>query len=134
MAKQTSILDSAARLLKKFSLTVFKTNMQSVLYGGGDDDVRRRVEYFAKNRDNDGVELVDMEEEEILQINTPLSGVVDIVRQALEMLAAGSLIAGMLLLGFYPTPLLDLIEPSIRQFITNFNPEVVAQTLTNVWP
>ena len=52
----------------------------------------------------------------------------------LEMLAAGSLIAGMLLLGFYPTPLLDLIEPSIRQFITNFNPEVVAQTLTNVWP
>lgn len=80
--------ESAARLLKKFSLTVFKTNMQSVLYGGGDDDVRRRVEYFAKNRDNDGVELVDMEEEEILQINTPLSGVVDIVRQALEMLAA----------------------------------------------
>ena len=52
----------------------------------------------------------------------------------LEMLAAGSLIAGMLLLGFYPMPLLDLIEPSIRQFITNFNPEVVAQTLTNVWP
>lgn len=80
--------ESAARLLKKFSLTVFKTNMQSVLYGDDDDDVRRRVEYFAKNRDNDGVELVDMEDEEILQINTPLSGVVDIVRQALEMLAA----------------------------------------------
>ena len=47
-----------------------------------------RVRYFARNRDNYGIELVDKEDEDIVQINTPLSGAMDIVRQALEMLAA----------------------------------------------
>ena len=84
----TGTREAAARLLKKFSLTVFKTNMQGVLYGEDDSDIIRRLRYFARNRDNDGVELIDMEDEEILQINTPLSGTTDIVRQALEMLAA----------------------------------------------
>ena len=84
----TGTREAAARLLKKFSLTVFKTNMQGVLYGDDDADVVKRVRYFAHNRDNDGIELIDKEDEEIIQINTPLSGATDIVRQALEMLAA----------------------------------------------
>lgn len=84
----TGTREAAARLLKKFSLTVFKTNMQGILYGDDDADVVKRVRYFARNRDNDGIELVDKEDEDIIQINTPLSGATDIVRQALEMLAA----------------------------------------------
>lgn len=84
----TGSRESAARLLKKFSLTVFKTDMNAVLYGGDDSDVKKRLQYFAYNRDNDGVEMIDMEAEDIIQINTPLAGVTDQVRQALEMLAA----------------------------------------------
>jgi len=84
----TGTREAAARLLKKFSLTVFKTNMQGILYGEDDSDIIRRLRYFARNRDNDGVEVIDNEDEDILQINTPLSGVTDIVRQALEMLSA----------------------------------------------
>lgn len=86
----TGTRESAAKLLKKFSLTVFKANLNALLYGadGAEADVMRRLKYFAANRDNDGVQLIDKDDEDILQINTPLSGVTEIVRQALEMLAA----------------------------------------------
>lgn len=86
----TGTRESAARLIRKFSLTVFKGNLQGLLYDaeGAEADIVRRLKYFARNRDNDGVELIDKEDEDIVQINTPLSGVDVIVRQALEMLAA----------------------------------------------
>lgn len=86
----TGTRESAARLLKKFSLTVFKSNLSALVYGaeGAEADVMRRLKYFAANRDNDGVMLIDREDEDIVQINTPLSGVTEIVRQALEMLSA----------------------------------------------
>ena len=41
---------------------------------------------------------------------------------AVELLAAGSLLAATFILGFYPLPLLDMIQPSVQQFLTNFNP------------
>ena len=44
----------------------------------------------------------------------------------LEMLAAGSLIVGTLALGFYPLPLLDMMDKTVQQFVTNFSPNVVA--------
>lgn len=86
----TGTRESAARLLKKFSLTVFKSNLSTLVYGaeGAEASVMRRLKYFAANRDNDGVFLIDKEDEDIVQINTPLSGVTEIVRQALEMLSA----------------------------------------------
>lgn len=86
----TGTRESAARLLKKFSLTVFKANLSTLVYGaeGAEASVMRRLKYFAANRDNDGVFLIDKEEEDVTQINTPLSGTTEIVRQALEMLAA----------------------------------------------
>lgn len=44
----------------------------------------------------------------------------------IEMLAAGSLIVGTLILGFYPLPLLDMMAKTVQQFVTNFSPNVVA--------
>ncbi|MGL4187090.1 MAG: complex I subunit 4 family protein [Thiotrichaceae bacterium] len=41
---------------------------------------------------------------------------------AVELLAAGSLLAATFILGFYPLPLLDMIQPSVQQFLTNFHP------------
>lgn len=86
----TTTREAAARLLRKFSLTVFKTAAQGLIYNaeGAEADIIRRLTYFARNRDNDGVELIDKDDEDIVQINTPLSGVDVIVRQALEMLSA----------------------------------------------
>jgi hypothetical protein len=48
----------------------------------------RRVQYMVQSRTNDGVEVIDKEDEDIINVTTPLSGVTDIVRQSMEMVAA----------------------------------------------
>lgn len=79
---------AAARLLRKFSCTVFATDMQELLTGGNAANIQRRIAYFAKNRDNDGVMTVDKESEAISDVSTPIGGVTDIVRQQMEIVAA----------------------------------------------
>lgn len=88
VAHFTSCREAAGRLLKKYSLTTFKTDMSQVLTGGLDDVLRQRIEYFVQNRDNDGVAVVDKETEDIVVMTTSLSGVTDVVRQAMEYVAA----------------------------------------------
>lgn len=80
--------EAAARLLKKFSLTVFKTDMSSVLSGGATTMLERRIQLMVQGRDNDGVETIDNETEDIIKLETPLGGVTDIVKQAMEIVAA----------------------------------------------
>lgn len=84
----TQCREAAARLMTKFSLTVLKTDLQAVLTGGPDSDIQRRIAYMVQNRDNDGVEAIDKETEDIVNITTPLTGITEIVRQAEEMVAA----------------------------------------------
>lgn len=79
---------ASARLLQKFSCTVFATDMQELLFGGKYGNIRKRISVFAKNRDIDGVMAIDKEAENILEISKPLSGVTDIVRQQMEIVAA----------------------------------------------
>jgi phage-related protein (TIGR01555 family) len=79
---------SAARMLSKYASTVFKTDMNEVLSGGSGNEIQKRVQYFAMNRDNDGVMLIDKESEDIELSNHALGGVTDIVRQQMEIVAA----------------------------------------------
>lgn len=79
---------AASRLLQKFSCTVFKTDMQELLTGRDGGNIKRRVQYFSMNRDNDGVMTVDKEAEDIADVSTPIGGVTDIVRQQMEIVAA----------------------------------------------
>lgn len=116
IADFTGCRNSAARLLRKFSLTVFKTAMDSVLYGDDASDLDKRLAFFARYRDNDGVMMVDQETEDIVQINTPLSGVDVIVRQALELLAAIWRIPAVKLLGISPGGFNATGESDIRGF------------------
>ena len=62
---------SAQRLLNKFSLTIWRTDMSQFL-SGGDCNSLTQV-------------LLDKETEEMEQINTPLSGVTDIVSMSLDL-------------------------------------------------
>ena len=95
--------EAAARLLEKFSLTIWKTNMEAFLQGqGGTDDIDRRALYAAQQRDNDGVMLIDKELEDMVQINTPLGGVTDIVQMSLELLSAIFRIPAVKLFGISP--------------------------------
>lgn len=76
---------SAQRLLNKFSLTVWKTDMSAFLSGGDCNSLTERVKYFNAQRNNDGTALIDKELEEMVQINTPLAGVTDIVSMSLDL-------------------------------------------------
>lgn len=79
---------ATARLLQKFSCTVFGTNMDDILTGGLGTQIQRRIAVFAKQRDNDGVMTIDNETERIENVSAPLGGVTDIVRQQMEIVAA----------------------------------------------
>lgn len=80
--------EAAQELLNKFSLMCWGTNMSQVLQGGSCNDLIKRVKLFNKLRNNNGTMLYDKETEELSQINTPLSGVRDIVEMSLNLLTA----------------------------------------------
>ena len=79
---------AAARMLGKYACTVFKTDMNDVLSGGSGSEVQKRIQYFATNRDNDGVMTIDKEAEDIVLSQHALGGVTDIVRQQMEIVAS----------------------------------------------
>ena len=80
--------ESAQELLNKFSLTCWKTDMGQVLQGESCNDLVKRVRMFNKLKSNNGTLVVDKEKEDIMQINTPLGGVRDIVEMSLNLLTA----------------------------------------------
>lgn len=89
VAHFTECREAEARLLTKFSLTVFKTNLNEQLFSGGDWlQIDNRVNNFVQYRSNDGVMLIDKESEDIDIKSTSLAGVKDIVSQAMEIVAA----------------------------------------------
>jgi len=95
---------AAQRLLKKFSLTIFKTKMGEILYQNrGTEQLQRRVKLFVNKRSNDGVQCIDAETEDMIKLETPLGGVVDIVRQALEFIVAINRTPEVKLLGISPS-------------------------------
>ena len=80
--------EAAGRLLQKYALTILKTNMQDVLTGGFDQELKKRISYFVQNRSNDGCATIDKELEDLVVQTTSLAGVTDMVRQSMEYVAA----------------------------------------------
>lgn len=76
---------SAQRLLNKFSMTVWRTDMSAFLNNGSCESLVQRVKFANSQRSNDGMFLLDKEREELEQINTPLAGVTDIVSMSLDL-------------------------------------------------
>ena len=62
--------------------------MSQVLAGESCNDLVKRVRMFNKMKSNNGTLVVDKEQEDIMQINTPLAGVRDIVDMSLSLLTA----------------------------------------------
>lgn len=104
-------------LLHKFSTTVLKTQMSDIfLQAAGTEQLDRRVMYWVQHRSNNGVQVIDKENEDILKLETPLSGVTDIVRQALEILAALNRTPAVKLLGISPSGFNATGESDIRNY------------------
>lgn len=105
-----------ARLLTKFSLIVFKTNMSEIFFqAGGTNEIDSRIRYMIQNMSNDGILAIDREED-VLKLETPLSGVTDIVKQALEFLAALNRTPAVKLLGISPSGFNATGESDIRNY------------------
>lgn len=106
-----------ARLLTKFSLTVFKTKMADILFAaGGTAQLDARIRFMVQNMTNDGVLAVDKDDEDVVKLETPLSGVTDIVRQSLEILAALNRTPAVKLLGISPSGFNATGESDIRNY------------------
>lgn len=89
VAHFTDTREAAQRLLTKFSMTVWKGKLAAALATDqGVQSVLRRLQVMAEMRDNEAVIGIDKDEEDIIKLETPLAGTVDIVRQSLEFVAA----------------------------------------------
>ncbi|MDE1010002.1 MAG: DUF1073 domain-containing protein [Paraburkholderia fungorum] len=96
---------SVAKLVKRFSTSILKTDMSQMLSGGGYDDatsLRARAALWSILGANDGLMTLDMEAEEFVQVNTPLAGLADILSQSLELLCAIGRQPAVKLLGISP--------------------------------
>lgn len=113
--------DSVGDLVHAFSLTILKTNMAATLAGSADPGLFERIQVFNLLRDNRGVLAVDKDDEELEQINTPLSGLDALQAQAQEQMSSISSIPLVKLLGVTPSGLNASSDGEIRVFYDDIN-------------
>lgn len=110
--------DSISDLISKFSLTALKTNMENIL-SGGDEGVSQlllRTQMLNQFRDNLNTLLMDMEGEELVQLNTPLTGLVDLWAKSQELMAMPSHTPLVKLTGITPSGLNASSDGEIRVY------------------
>jgi phage-related protein (TIGR01555 family) len=103
-------------LIDKFSRTFLKTDMAQVLNGGDGGDLFDRLDIYVNTFSNLGMGVMDKEAEDIVQVNTPLSGLHELQAQAQEHMCSVSRIPAMILTGISPSGLNASSEGEIRAF------------------
>ena len=116
VAHFTKTREAAQRLLTKFSLTVFKSDMSAILGGGTAENFDRRMEYLAQWRDNDMILAIDNDKEDVIKLETPIAGTTDVVRQALEFVAMVFRTPVTKFLGISPSGFNATGESDLRNF------------------
>lgn len=108
---------SVSDLINNFSITALATSMDQVLQGEDDGtDLFSRADLFTQVRSNRGLMLLDKEREELVQVNTPLSGLHELQAQAQEQMCAVSRLPAIILTGISPSGLNASSEGEIRVF------------------
>lgn len=103
-------------LIDKFSRTFLKTDMAQVLNGGDGGDLFDRLDIYVNTFSNLGMGVMDKDAEDIVQVNTPLSGLHELQAQAQEHMCSVSRIPAMILTGISPSGLNASSEGEIRAF------------------
>lgn len=112
-----AVRKATADMATKYSMTVFKTDMSAALFDKGDiSQVDKRINLIARYKDNNAVIAVDKEAEDIVNVSSPMSGLTDIGRQALEFLAAINRTPAVKLLGISPSGFNATGESDIRNY------------------
>lgn len=108
---------SVADLIDNFSTTVLKTSMDQILQGDDDGgELMNRADLFTATRSNKGLMLLDMEREDLVQINTPLSGLHELQAQSQEHMCSVSRMPAIVLTGISPSGLNASSDGEIRIF------------------
>ena len=108
---------SVSDLLNNFSITALATSMDQVLQGDDDGaDLFARAELFTATRSNKGLMLLDKEREDLVQINTPLSGLHELQAQSQEHMCSVSRMPAIILTGISPSGLNASSDGEIRIF------------------
>jgi hypothetical protein len=104
-------------LINNFSLTVLATSMDQVLQGNDDGvEMFARADLFTETKSNRGLMMLDKDREEIVQINTPLSGLHELQAQSQEHMCSVSRMPAVVLTGISPSGLNASSEGEIRAF------------------
>lgn len=103
-------------LVDKFSRTFLKTDMAQVLNGGDGGDLFDRLDIYVNTFSNLGMGVMDKEAEDIVQVNTPLSGLHELQAQAQEHMCSVSRIPAMVLTGISPSGLNASSDGEVRAF------------------
>lgn len=108
---------SVSDLINNFSITALKTDMAQMLQGNCDgSDILNRADFFTLTRSNRGLMLLDHEAEDMVQLNTPLSGLHELQAQAQEHQCSVTRIPTTILTGISPTGMNASSEGEIRIF------------------
>lgn len=105
---------SVSDTVKQFSITYLKTDMAQLLAPGGAQSLDMRLQLFNLNRDNRNIGVADFTNEELVQINTPLSGLDALQAQSQEQMSAVAHIPLVKLLGITPAGLNANSDGEIR--------------------
>ena len=111
-----STRDSIGDLIRIFSISVLKTDMSQVLSGGDGSDIVNRAKMFNQTRDSRGLMMLNTDTEDLMQVNTPLSGLGDLQAQSEEQMAFPAQIPLVKLFGISPHGLNASSEGEIKIF------------------
>ena len=104
-------------ILEKLNLLVFQTNTEDLLsQPQGVQQLDAKMLALSRYRDNDSVVVCDKAAEDIKNITLTISGVVDVVRQSLEFIAAINRTPAVKLLGISPSGFNATGESDIRNY------------------
>ncbi|NBW16957.1 MAG: DUF1073 domain-containing protein [Caulobacteraceae bacterium] len=107
---------SVSDLLHSFSKTILKTNMSAILQGGGADALNERAALYAATRDNKDLIMVDMTDEDIVDVSTPLGTLDKLQAQSQEQMSSIAGIPLVVLLGITPSGLNASSDGEIKTF------------------
>lgn len=107
---------SVSDAIHNFSTSVLKTNMASVLSGGGTDDLIHRAHLFNLIRDNRGLMMLDRDTEEFLNVSMPLSNLDKLQAQSQEQMCSVVRVPTVKWFGLSPAGLNASSEGEIKAF------------------
>jgi phage-related protein (TIGR01555 family) len=107
---------SVSDIIHAFTVWVLKTNMSSILNGGGAEEFYRRLQIFNRGRDNHGVMGIDKETEDFANVSAPINGLDKLQAQAQEQMASVTGTPLVYLTGITPSGLNASSDGEIRVF------------------